>query len=510
MVNLIARLLLVGLLLASCTAVPISQPVTATTIPPSLPAETGLPSPPTAVPTLESKTAVLQVWISPDVPDQIAGGLDLGEGAQVSSEPALADFILDIGTTGTELARVSWVYALVTPFPERAQDATLDELQKAWFKAQPGREIWLTPETRALFAAWWGEPAAGALHEEPEAELLAAAWEAKAEWALVPFDHLDPRWRVLRVDNRSPFDPVFRVDSYPLTVPIILSGSGGYGEIKLPPSNYDRSQVTVLALSGVTALARRTAALMNQKGILYPGSQISGWLSAADLTHISNEVSFNRECSPEKAAVGEALFCSPPEYIGLLENVGADIIELTGNHNLDRGQDAYEYSLDLYRERGWGIYGGGENLAEASRPLLIEHNGNRLAFLGCNMSGPEIAWSGDAKPGAAPCDFEAMQAQVMQLSQDGYLVIVTLQAFETEDYAPAPMQRPNRICAPGGSRSGDCFRQPGACPAGIQVRGQWMDPFRFRQFVFRPEQFERVKAGLCRPAHFLSGPLPGC
>jgi poly-gamma-glutamate synthesis protein (capsule biosynthesis protein) len=184
---------------------------------------------------------------------------------------------------------------------------------------------------------------------------------------------------------------------------------------------------------------------MNQKGILYPGSLISGWLSAADLTHISNEVSLNPECPPEKAAVGEALFCSPPEYIGLLENVGADIIELTGNHNFDRGQEAYEYSLDLYRERGWGIYGGGVNLSEATRPLLVENHGNRLAFLGCNMSGPEIAWAGNAKPGAAPCDFAAMQAQVRQLSQDGYLVIVTLQAFETEDYAPAPMQRPTEF-----------------------------------------------------------------
>ena len=379
------------------------------------------------------------------MPGQIAADLDVGEGAQITSDVAQADLTLDIGSTGTELARVNWVYALVTPFSERVQDASLEEVQSAWKAAQPGREIWLAAETRAVFTAWWGEPAAGALQVEPEADLLDAAWEAKAEWALVPFDELEPRWRILRVDNCSPFDPIFRVDTYPLSVPIILSGQGKAGEIKLPPSNYDRGQVTVLALSGVTALARRTAALMNQKGILYPGSQIAGWLSTADLTHISNEVSFNPECPPEKAAVGEALFCSPPEYIGLLENVGADVIELTGNHNFDRGQAAYEYSLDLYRERGWGTYGGGENLSEATRPLLVEHNGNRLAFLGCNMSGPEIAWAGEDRPGAAPCDFEAMQAQVRQLSQDGILAIVTLQAFETEDYAPAPMQRPTEF-----------------------------------------------------------------
>ena len=156
-------------------------------------------------------------------------------------------------------------------------------------------------------------------------------------------------------------------------------------------------------------------------------------------------MSFNPDCPPEKAALEEALFCSPPEYIRLLESAGADIIELTGNHNFDRGQAAYEYSLKLYRDRGWPVYGGGVDLAEASRPLLLENHGNRLAFLGCNMSGPEIAWAGETKPGAAPCDFPAMEAQVRQLSADGNLVIVTLQAFETEDYSPAPMQQPTEF-----------------------------------------------------------------
>jgi hypothetical protein len=451
MVNLIARLLLVGLLLSGCTAAPFSLPPSATALPTSPPtAILSLTPPPAnhaeaASSTPEKQPALLQIWISPDVPAQIAGGLAVGEGTEFTPDSARADVILDIRPTGTELARVDWIYALVTPFRGRLKDATLAEVKTAWFEALPGREIWLTAETRAVFTAWWGEPASGALHVESESDLIGAAWDAKADWALVPFEQLEPRWRVLRIDNRSPFDPAFRVDSYPLTVPITLTSRGEIGEIKLPHSNYDRSQVTVLAMSGVTALARRTAALMNQKGILYPASQIGGWLNAADLTHISNEVSFNPECLPEKAAVGEALFCSPPEYIRLLENVGADIIELTGNHNFDRGQEAYEYSLDLYRERGWEVYGGGANLSEAARPLLLEKNGNRLAFLGCNMSGPEIAWASDAKPGAAPCDFEGMQAQVRQLSSEGYLVIVTLQAFETEDYAPAPMQRPTEF-----------------------------------------------------------------
>ena len=75
-------------------------------------------------------------------------------------------------------------------------------------------------------------------------------------------------------------------------------------------------------MSGVTALVRRTAELMNTKGVLYPASTLGGWLSEADLTHISNEVSFNLDCPPKKAALKEALFCSPPDYIRLLRAGG--------------------------------------------------------------------------------------------------------------------------------------------------------------------------------------------
>ncbi len=443
MVNTFARLCLLALILSGCTAIPPSQPdVRAAVQSAQIPTATPATQDPGLTPSPAHPGSGL--WVDASVPAAVAGAISAPGAAGAAEASATLAVPPEGAEPARELARISWVYALATPFPGRLEDATLAEVRQAWGAAQPGREIWLSAETLAVFGARWGAPAPGAVHVAPEEALLEQAWDAGAEWALVPFERLEPRWRVLRVDNRSPYDPDFRIDSYPLAVPIVLSGADTF-KITLPPSNYIRGRLTVLSLSGVTALARRTAALMNAKGVLYPASQVGGWLRAADLTHISNEVSFNPDCPPEKAAVGEALFCSPPDYIRLLEAAGADVIELTGNHNFDRGQEAYEYSLELYRERGWPYYGGGENLAEASRPLIIEHNGNRLAFLGCNMSGPDVAWAGVDKPGAAPCDFEKMRAEVRSLREQGCLPIVTLQAFETEDYKPAPMQQPTEF-----------------------------------------------------------------
>ncbi len=38
-------------------------------------------------------------------------------------------------------------------------------------------------------------------------------------------------------------------------------------------------------------------------------------------------------------------------------------------------------------------FGGGIDLADALTPLTLTDHGNKLAFIGCNASGPEYAWA---------------------------------------------------------------------------------------------------------------------
>lgn len=337
------------------------------------------------------------------------------------------------------------VYSLAVAFPEPKMSESLKTLKDIWWGTL-SFPLLMSPETFKVFNAYWGEPTSNSIEVMEESLMLEKVWKTPGAMAILPFDHLTSRWRALPVDGISPFDSNFSPQSYSLGVPVRMV-------MKQPITlsiqadknlfaHYRREQITFLAMTGVTALSRRTAQRMNEKGVLYPQENIGALLSSADLTHISNEVSFNPECPPEKAQLREALFCSPPEYIQLLEAVGTDIVELTGNHNLDRGVEAYLYSLSLYKQRGWQVFGGGEAQAQASKPLLIENHGNRLAFIGCNQAGPEIAWAGENSPGAARCDLSWMKEQVSSLRSQGVLPIVTFQSVETEDYRPAPMQRP--------------------------------------------------------------------
>ncbi len=94
------------------------------------------------------------------------------------------------------------------------------------------------------------------------------------------------------------------------------------------------------------------------------------------------------------------------------------------------------FTLDMYRERGWPYYGGGANIDEAKAPLILEHNGNQIAFIGCNTKGRGYASAAEDYPGAALCDFEYLASEIASLSEQGILVIATFQHDEIYTFKP--------------------------------------------------------------------------
>ncbi len=324
--------------------------------------------------------------------------------------------------------KASWVYALVAPYPTLIDDVSLDDLRQAW-KSQPtqtfsGRPLLMSFSTHEAFAALWGASEGAGVQIVSDESLLDTSWSNRPSWAVVPFENLEPRWKVLRIDGFSPLEKSFDPNTYPLTIWFGITGNdsalnrleqmtGGLNTL-FPATNRDPNKLTVLVMTGTTALVRAIAAKMDVLGVTYPARDIRDWLYSADLLHISNEVSFNEACPPGNPNAESLMFCSRPEYIGLLDFIGTDIVELSGNHNNDWGREAFTYSLDLYQQRGWLVYAGGANLEEARKPRTIEHNGNRFAFIGCNPAGPNTAWATEDEPGVASCDYEWMLKTVRE------------------------------------------------------------------------------------------------
>ncbi|MBN1262714.1 MAG: CapA family protein [Anaerolineae bacterium] len=340
-----------------------------------------------------------------------------------------------------------WIFALAAPFFTIEDDVDVLDLLSTWQGTPTGpfieHPLLVTVATQAALSTLLGAPGP----EGPRVtgmDTLFTEAAAQEGWAIMPFDQLNAQWKVLDIDGISLLARDAALDAYPLAIPLSLNSATRPETLPLlefsADAFYNRNEdlMTIVAMTGVTAMTRAFASWMEQQGYTYAAEPIRDILITADFTHISNEVSFKPDCVPEPS--GTMSFCSADGYIELLEYVGTDIVELTGNHLADKGLEPIRHSFDLYRERGWQWFGGGENLVDATRPLTITHGPNRLAFIGCNPIGPAYDWATEDSPGSAPCDYEAMKQTVTQLRDAGYLPIVTLQYLETEQYYPTAQQ----------------------------------------------------------------------
>lgn len=406
----------------------------------------GVPAAPPVTPTMAPALGSVATWVSPALPAGFQESLALPAEFARAEAAGQAELRLEVGDSNP----VShWVYALVAPFPTIPNGVALRDIRRTW-KGEAsgpfgGRPLMMDENTRGVFSAWWGEPAPGSVEVLPAEELLERAWQERPSWAIVPFENIKPRWKVLEVDGASPLRKDFDLESYGLVVPISLSGDADTSAILAgaeawPSTNRDANRLTTVALTGVTALVRATAFTMHRNGITYPAQDIGGLLREADIAHISNEIPFAPDCPPPNPSQEGLRFCSDPDYIALLEEVGTDVVELTGDHFGDWGPDSMLYTLDMYDQRGWIYYGGGRNREDARQARLIEHNGNRIAFIGCNAKGGGYATASETQPGAVACDFDWMHKEIKRLAKQGYQVIATFQHFEYYTYAAQPDQ----------------------------------------------------------------------
>ena len=397
----------------------------------------------------------ISLYLSTELPSDFKQQLQVPADWVLGDDSQQATMKIGIGL-GTPLS--TWVYALVAPFPPVTDGVRSQDLQQFWAKGAsanfPAATLLVDSDTQAVFEKLWG-PSSKSVKSVTAKDIVDQAWEQSSTWAIIPFDQIEPRWKVMEVDGSSPIRKEFDPGGYPLAATFTLNGDAAQVENALaafgpssakplaPAGNRDANKLTTVVLTGVTALVRGTAGMMEAKGMTYPDQDIRDWLRSADFTHINNEVPFSPKCPPPFPREDNLVFCSKPAYIELLEDVGTDIIELSGDHFQDWGADAMLYTIDLYEKEGWKYYGGGRNLEDAQKPLLIEHNGNKLAFLGCNAKQPGYAGASATQPGAVHCDWDEMQAQVKSLSAQGYLPIVTFQHLEYYSYDINPNLRPD-------------------------------------------------------------------
>lgn len=262
----------------------------------------------------------------------------------------------------------------------------------------------------------------------------------------LPFEQLEPKHRVLSLDHQYFFDSfrtgakfrLFRFSGAPADIDFITN----LIRPKLP--DYPQKATTLsFTQTGVTALSRAMIGqLRKAKTGKYFSQHIGPFLKSADLTHISNEVSFADPCNTPS---GSVVLCSPSQMFETITDIGADIVELTGNHNNDYGIANNIATIQKYHNHHLKTFGGGKDESSAAKPLEIEQKNTKITLLGYNYSTSTKANGQGAnqnRPGANIYDEARAQKDIKTAKSKNHFVIVSVQFFECYSYPDRGAEMP--------------------------------------------------------------------
>ena len=385
------------------------------------------------------------VWMDPSLPEAVHNKVSLQSGFEITNQKDLAHLCI---SSARDEQIGDWTYLVVAPFYSKLKNVQFSDVSDFWKTGSidiPGyNQLLMSEKTKIHISQFWGEPHSDGIEITDPGEILERAWYDIDSLAIIPFEELVPSYKVISIDNQNPLISSGEDNSYQLTFPIyltVLDPSLLYPVELGIVNNFDRSKLTSVALTGVTAMVRDTAAIMEEKGILYPGIDVRDILNSADITHINNEVPFALDCPSPNPSQNSLSFCSSDSYLDLLESVGTDIVELSGDHFADHGPEAMLHTLVLYEQHDLITYGGGSNYQTGLDPVTINHNGNKISFIGCNAKKFEgYATASETRPGASACDFEWMIEEINRLAGEGNVVIATMQHEEVDSYFPISLQ----------------------------------------------------------------------
>lgn len=337
-----------------------------------------------------------------------------------------------VSSSYDEARKLLNIYVPVTKFGAVRQSVSSDELS----------ELTLHTDSSSIDPAVT-ETIAQSLDLEPETVgQIDTANVTESDITFIPFSTLDHQLKLLS------FDGSYFLDSY--TSGALYRQFRMLGEqanllanLQLPITTLPSDDtVFTTNITGVTALTRVMMRKLNEvKDPLYFSAKIGEFLADADLTHVSNEVSFLESCS-----YNNTLFCSPPEFIETLKASGVDLVEITGNHNNDFGSQANAETINLYRELDWGVVGGGLNLEDARKPFITNQDNSTVAFLAYNYpdspNGGAIAGADSA--GANPFDFsfDSIATDITETKAQSDFVIVNVQYWECYAYPDGYVEFP--------------------------------------------------------------------
>ncbi|GAB4410768.1 MAG: hypothetical protein OHK0053_37580 [Microscillaceae bacterium] len=305
---------------------------------------------------------------------------------------------------------------VLTGFSAKRQNIALDSLKALYQSGQ----VYVLADAKPMADSLLGASALAPTLATADA----FAPRAKDKILLTLLAQSDLRFKALAVNGQSFFK---NYTQYPLYT--------GGGAQDFPYSKW----LTKFTLTGVTAITRNMGFAADAEGLGFLTKNLLPEVKDSDLLHISNEVSFAEGCYYKKYDPSFK-FCTKKEHFQALVDLGADIVELTGNHNLDYGPEAYRQTFAWYEAQGMRTFGGGLSPAQANQPAILTlKDGKKIGFIGFNELCP-VGECADQTLGANRYTREKAQKALRALRPQVDWLIATVQFGEVDAYTPSATQ----------------------------------------------------------------------
>lgn len=169
------------------------------------------------------------------------------------------------------------------------------------------------------------------------------------------------------------------------------------------------------------------------------------------------------------------------------------VFTLANNHVMDHGEEGLLSTIAQLTEQKIAFVGAGSNLAEASRPVVLDRHGRRIGIYACAEH--EFSIADDNNPGANPLDLLEVFDHIKKLKSGCDLVIVLFHGGKEYYRYPTPdLQKTCRKMSTSGADLVIC--QHSHCIGAYEKYGNGVIIYGQGNFIFDRHDDEFYKTGI--------------
>jgi hypothetical protein len=169
----------------------------------------------------------------------------------------------------------------------------------------------------------------------------------------------------------------------------------------------------------------------------YPLKRLTPTFKAADLVFVNCEGALSDHGRKNGRNI------TPEKFANTMKASGIGIVNLANNHTFDAEERGFFDTIRNLDSVGIAHAGGGRDLAEARKPVIVVRNGIKLGFISYTQFNNfgESAFAADGRPGVVPMDPFLIKEDIRKLRPQVDYVLVAIHWSTNRGYEISPDNR---------------------------------------------------------------------